>query len=121
MGKKCALVLLVALVLAVMATGTSSADPPRPRPQYVLGDVNNDGAADSTDAMIILVADGGLADAQPFCATLRLGDVNMDWLVDSTDALIVLAYDAGMPVGWKPVGKVVYWFPWWVQPPLACR
>jgi PKD repeat protein len=67
-----------------------------------LGDVNGDGLADSTDALIILSADAGINTSQ-FCP-MNCGDVNGDGYVDSTDALIVLSYDAAMSVPY-PVGQ----------------
>ncbi len=66
-----------------------------------LGDVNGDGEADSTDALIVLSADAGIATAQ-FCP-MNCGDVDGTTFVDSTDALIILSYDAGMTVPF-PVG-----------------
>jgi hypothetical protein len=68
----------------------------------ILGDVNGDGFADSTDALIILSCDVGL-DTSTFCP-MNCGDVNSDGLVDSTDALIILSYDVGLPVPY-PVGE----------------
>jgi hypothetical protein len=70
-------------------------------PSY-LGDVNGDGVADSTDALIILSGDAGL-DVSPFCP-MNCGDVNDDGWVNSTDALIVLSYDIHMPIPF-PVGE----------------
>jgi hypothetical protein len=67
-----------------------------------LGDVNGDGDANSTDALIILSADADMNTAQ-FCP-MNCGDVNGDGLVNSTDALIVLSYDAQMTVPF-PVGQ----------------
>jgi hypothetical protein len=67
-----------------------------------LGDVNGDGLADSTDALIILSADAGINTSQ-FCP-MKCGNVNGDGYVDSTDALIVLSYDAAMSVPY-PVGQ----------------
>jgi hypothetical protein len=67
-----------------------------------LGDVNDDGQVDSTDALIVLSADAGIDTAQ-FCP-INCGDANGDGLVDSTDALIILSYDAGMSVPF-PVGQ----------------
>jgi hypothetical protein len=72
-------------------------------PLTSLGDVNDDGLVNSTDALIILSADAGLNTAQ-FCP-MNCGDVNGDGLVNSTDALIVLTYDAGLSVGTLPVGQ----------------
>ncbi len=68
----------------------------------LLGDVNLDGAVDSTDSLIILSADVGISTVQ-FCP-MNYGDVNGDGFVDSTDALIILSYDALMPVPF-PVGQ----------------
>jgi streptogramin lyase len=71
-------------------------------PDYgILGDVNGDRVANSTDALIVLSADAGL-DASQFCP-VNCGDVNADGLVNSTDALIILSYDAGLTVPF-PVG-----------------
>ena len=60
----------------------------------ILGDVNSDAPANSTDALIVLSADANL-DTSQFCP-MNCGDVNADGLVNSTDALIILSYDAGM-------------------------
>ena len=65
-------------------------------PTSLLGDVNADDLADSTDALIVLSADAGINTSQ-FCP-MNCGDTNADGLVDSTDALIILSYDAGLPV-----------------------
>ena len=54
-------------------------------PSEVLGDVNNDGLANSTDALIVLKGDVGL-DISSHCP-LNCGDVNGDGFVNSTDAL----------------------------------
>ncbi len=61
-----------------------------------LGDVNDDGEANSTDALIVLSADAGI-DTVAFCP-MNCGDVNSDGVVNSTDALIILSFDAGMSV-----------------------
>ena len=67
----------------------------------ILGDVNADGDANSTDALIVLSCDAGL-DSSQFCP-MNCGDVNGDGNVNSTDALVILSYDAGMDVPF-PVG-----------------
>jgi hypothetical protein len=67
----------------------------------ILGDVNSDGAVNSTDALIVLSADADLNTSQ-FCP-MNCGDVNADGLVNSTDALIILSYDVGVTVP-LPVG-----------------
>ena len=68
----------------------------------ILGDVNSDDLANSTDALIILSCDVGL-DVTQYCP-MDCGDVNSDGLVNSTDALIILSYDVGMEVSF-PVGQ----------------
>jgi hypothetical protein len=68
----------------------------------ILGDANGDGAANSTDALIILTCDAGL-DVSQYCP-MNCGDVNGDGLVNSTDALIILTYDVGIEVSF-PVGE----------------
>jgi hypothetical protein len=62
----------------------------------VLGDVNGDDTANSTDALIILSADVG-NNVTSFCP-MNCGDVNEDGFVNSTDALIILSYDVGLSV-----------------------
>jgi len=108
--------LLVALlaVLLVVLLATSACVPYVPG---VLGDVNGDGAANSTDVIILLDADVGNANTARFCP-MNCGDVNLDGQVNSTDALILLDYDAGMSVPY-PVG--MNRCPFWVQQPAACR
>jgi len=81
----------------------------------VLGDVNTDGAVNSTDALIVLSADAGL-NVSMFCP-MNCGDVNTDGLVNSTDALIILSYDAGMPV---PFALGQPGCPSSVTPPSGC-
>jgi hypothetical protein len=68
----------------------------------ISGDVNGDGAPNSTDALIILSADVGM-NTSWFCP-MNCGDVNSDGLVNSTDALIILSYDVGMTIPF-PVGQ----------------
>ena len=68
----------------------------------LLGDVNGDGDANSTDALIVLSCDAGL-DTSGYCP-MNCGDVNADGLVNSTDALIILSHDADITVPY-PVGE----------------
>jgi hypothetical protein len=68
----------------------------------MLGDVNGDGQANSTDALIVLSGDVGISITQ-FCPA-RCGDVNGDGYVNSTDALIILSHDVGMSVPF-PLGQ----------------
>jgi len=69
----------------------------------LLGDVNEDSAVDSTDALIVLTCEVGLE--SDFCPTV-CGDVNQDDLTNSTDALAILSYDAGFSVPF-PIGEAV--------------
>lgn len=62
----------------------------------VSGDLNGDGEANSTDALIVLSCDAGI-NTSNFCPC-NCGDVNTDGYVNSTDALIILSYDVGMTV-----------------------
>jgi uncharacterized repeat protein (TIGR02543 family) len=73
-----------------------------PEATGILGGVNGDDFANSTDALIILSCDVGM-DTSAFCP-MNCGDVNDDGLVNSTDALIILSYDVGMSVPY-PVGE----------------
>ena len=61
-----------------------------------LGDVDGNGAANSTDALIILSCDVGL-DTSSYCP-INCGDVNGDGAVNSSDALVILTYDTGTSV-----------------------
>jgi hypothetical protein len=66
----------------------------------VCGDVNDDGVANSTDALVILSYDVGTPIPPSFQNLINkgCGDVNKDGATNSTDALIILSYDAGIPV-----------------------
>ncbi len=68
----------------------------------LLGDVNGDGTANSTDAVIVLSCDAGI-DTSQYCP-MNCGDVNADGSIDSSDALVILSYDADMTVPF-PVGQ----------------
>lgn len=60
------------------------------KPAYTLGDVNNDGKINSTDALLVLqyaVNTVSLDSAQQMAA-----DVNRDGKINSTDALLILQY-----------------------------
>jgi hypothetical protein len=70
------------------------------------GDVNDDGTAGSSDALIILSYDVGITIPQNLLDKINAGcgDVNSDGATGSSDALIILSYDAGLPVPF-PVGS----------------
>jgi len=72
------------------------------------GDINDDGLANSTDALIILSFDAGIPLPQPILDRIMtgFGDVNLDAFTNSTDALIILSYDAGITVPF-PVGQPI--------------
>ena len=70
-----------------IAAGSSS--------ESYLGDVNDDGSVNSTDALIILSCDVGMS--SPYCPA-SCGNANGDGAINSTDALIILSYDVGMTV-----------------------
>ncbi len=84
----------------VMASYTIEPNDYEPQ-EEILGDVNGDGEANSTDALIILKGDVGL-DISSHCP-VNCGDVNNDGFVNSTDALIILKFDVGLTIS-QPVG-----------------
>ena len=65
-----------------------------------LGDVNGDGYANSSDALMILSGDVGIAIPNEYCP-MACGDVDGNGFVNSTDALIILTYDAGFSVSYS--------------------
>ena len=67
-----------------------------PEETGILGDVNGDLIANSTDALIILSGDVGF-DISSYCP-IYCGDVNGDGDVNSTDAIILMTYDIGITV-----------------------
>jgi len=69
---------------------------PLEEPTDLLGDVNGDSQANSTDALIILSGDVGI-NISSFCP-INCGDVNKDGVVNSVDALILLSADIGITV-----------------------
>jgi PKD repeat protein len=75
------------------------------QPQNILGDVNNDGLVNSTDALIVLSYDAG-RDVSAFLDRINagVGDVNGDGVTNSTDALFILSYDVGLYVP-VPIGE----------------
>lgn len=63
------------------------------KPKGIMGDVNGDGAVDSSDALTILRASLGLENIPESLSPFA--DVNGDGAVDSADALAVLRYTTG--------------------------
>ena len=62
-------------------------------PEFVLGDINNDGTVDAGDAVLISRYDAGMVDLN--LSQLKAGDVNGDGTVDAGDAVLISRYDAG--------------------------
>lgn len=74
----------------------------------ILGDVDEDTLANSTDAVLVLTYDVGLAVPPKVLSRINLGYGNVnasmgDTLTNSTDALFILSYDVGKPVPF-PIG-----------------
>jgi len=72
----------------------------------LLGDVNGDGAVNSTDALILLAYDASLPIAPPFLSRIMqgYGDVDGNRATNSTDALAILSFDVSLPVPF-PIGQ----------------
>jgi hypothetical protein len=70
------------------------------------GDVSDDDAVNSTDALIALSYEAGITLPPAILDKIDAGcgDVNTDGATNSTDALIILSYDAGISVPF-PVGQ----------------
>ncbi len=66
----------------------------------LIGDVNNDGNTDVTDALILLTYDAELGVPESIQSNIEngIGDVNNDGSTDATDALLLLTYDAMLPI-----------------------
>ena len=94
---------------------TSYTVDPDEQVEEVLGDVNGDGKANSTDALIVLKGDVGL-DISSYCP-MNCGDANGDGYVNSTDALLRLKYDVGLSILFN-LGEPGC--PAEVTPPLGC-
>ena len=60
----------------------------------LLGDVNGDGAVDTTDAKLVMQLDLGLVDTSALI--LAAADVNGDGAVDTTDAKLIMQKDLGL-------------------------
>lgn len=72
----------------------------------ILGDVDENFLANSTDGLIVLSYDAGLPIPQPILDRINagIGDVDASGATNSTDALIILSFDAGLTVPF-PVGQ----------------
>ena len=76
----------------------------------ILGDVNNDGQVDASDALYISLYSRNPSVVLPNNGDISLGDVNGDGKVDGTDAILLIRYladpsDPALPAGiGEPVG-----------------
>ena len=70
----------------------------------ILGDVDNNGRVDITDALLVAVYSGDASTIMPNNGDISLGDVNADGLTDFTDAYLIATYvidpsDPTLPAG----------------------
>ncbi len=90
---------------APTTTVTTTTTPPTTELTYMLGDVNDDGMVDSSDASLVLaeyakIQTGGAGEFTDI--QYKAADVNKDNVVDSSDASKILAYYAMVSTGKKP-------------------
>mgnify|MGYP003292451071 FL=1 len=84
---------------------TTTTAPPVTEQPIVLGDVNEDGTVDASDASCVLAAyarvqtggESNLRDTQT-----KAADVNNDSVIDASDASKILVYYAAISTGQKP-------------------
>lgn len=80
---------------AHVATLTITVNPKAQEPSYTLGDVNNDGTVDASDALAIInyfLKGVEFTDSNGDAVDVAAGDVNGDTAVDASDALAVINY-----------------------------
>jgi hypothetical protein len=117
-------IIVLAIVLVIVAVTPVAAGRSPMRAEDVtgvLGDINGDGYANSTDVVPILWVDAGVHLPPTFeglWCPMQCGDVNSDGYVNSTDALIILSFDGGIASPW-PLGEQVV-CPALVTPPPGC-
>ncbi len=73
---------------------TTAVTTAKPTENKSLGDMNNDGAVDSKDAVIVLKAYAEQLATNKVTVDVSIGDVNGDKKVDSKDAVLILKYYA---------------------------
>ena len=75
----------------------------------ILGDVNNDGAVNVSDALLVTLYSGDSSTVMPNGGDISLGDVNGDGAVDATDAYLITLYsvDPNDPVLPAGIGEPV--------------
>ena len=92
-------------VTSATTSMTTTTPPTTTEPAYLLGDVNEDGSVDSSDASLVLaeyakIQTGGAGEFTD--VQYKAADVNKDDTVDSSDASKILAYYAMVSTGKKP-------------------
>ena len=80
---------------AATLTPGPPADTPPPPPAPDCGDIDESGAVDSRDALLVLQIDGGFV-ALPAVLPPPHWDVNADGAIDARDAALVLQFEAGL-------------------------
>lgn len=88
-----------------VTTITSTVTPPSTESDYMLGDVNEDGCVDSSDASFVLysyavIQTGGISELTD--KQKKAADVNNDNMMDSSDASKILTYYAMISTGKEP-------------------
>ena len=95
----------VTTVASTISTETASTAPPVTEPVYTLGDVNGDGAIDSSDASDILIEYAKKQTGKPSFLTdtqKKSADVNNDGIIDPSDASLILIYYSDVSTGKRP-------------------
>jgi M6 family metalloprotease-like protein len=76
------------------ATGEpTESPPPEPTPEIITGDVNNDGAIDILDALVVAQVYVGI---EPAVFYSQAADVNCDDVIDILDALVIAQFYVGL-------------------------
>ena len=81
---------------------TAKVDPTVPIDDFILGDVNFDGAVDSSDASLVLVIYASIQTDPDYVLDEKIfkaADVDRDTVIDSSDASSILAYYAKISIG----------------------
>ncbi|MBO5163917.1 MAG: hypothetical protein J6B75_05650 [Ruminococcus sp.] len=95
----------VTTTVTTVQTETTTTTPPVTEPVYTLGDVNNDGTVDSSDASDVLVEYAKKQTGSPSVLSdtqKKAADVNRDGSIDSTDASMILTYYSKASTGKNP-------------------
>jgi hypothetical protein len=103
MKKRMLALLLTAALLATLVGGVLPASALWVHVEIPMGDVNDDGKINTTDARVVLQYAADLADLTD--AQVQLADVNVKDEVNTTDARLILQYAAEL-IDEFPCGKV---------------